>query len=136
MLLSAVKLSIQRRMAQSYSLPSEDGALAEFLNSALLYVASQAEPNVLLCSHLDGERNDVFRELPNNMYLCFPEYPDFSVQDRHLHMDEGALCQATIEATCFILSGDAKFDVVCTRWISIHVRNQINSFFCEEIKDD
>ena len=135
MLLSDVKMSIARRMSQSYSLPKSDDELSMYIYEALCYVAAQCEPSVLMQKY-DGEDVEVLRDMPDNFCIIKPEYPDFSEIDRHLNIDEGKLCFAVIYATCFILSGEAKFDTICNRWISIFRKNQLNAYACEEMEDD
>ncbi len=135
MLLSAVKTNITRKMSQSYTLPDNDDDLAMFVYEALCYVAAQCDPSVLMQKY-DGEDVEVLRDLPDNFCIIKPEYPDFSMSDRHLNIDEGELCFAVIYATCFILSGEARFDTVCTRWISLFRKNQLNAYACEEVEDD
>lgn len=134
MLLSAVKTSITRKMSQSYSMPKNDDDLSVYVYEALCYVAAQCEPSVLMQKY-DGENMDVLRDLPDNFCIVKPECPDFSVTNRHLNIDDGDLCFAVIAATCFILSGDAKFDALCSRWISIYRKNKLNAYACEEVTE-
>lgn len=134
MLLDAVKKSITLKMSQSYSMPSSDDELEMYVYEALCYVSSQCEPSVLLHKY-DGEDVSVLRDLADNFCIINPEYPDFSVEGRHLNIDEGELCFAVIVATCFILSGDAKFDALCSRWIGIYRKNKLNAYACDEVTE-
>ena len=134
MLLSEVKTSIERKMSQSYSMPQSDSELSMYVYEALCYVAAQCEPGVLIQKY-DGEDVDVLRDLPDNFCIVKPEYPDFSISNRHLNIDDGDLCFAVIAATCFILSGDVKFDTLCSRWISIYRKNKLNAYACEEVTE-
>ena len=102
---------------------------------ALLYVASQCEPSVLLQSSNDDEDIAVHRVLSEDIVIAMPEYPDFSQTTRHLQIDE-SLAYAVINAVCFLLSGENRFDNVCGRWIALYRKNQITAYSSEEVSED
>ena len=133
MLLSAVKTSITKNLEQSYGVPDDD-VLAEKVYEALLYVASQCEPQALLRKQYI-EDVDVYRKLPDGFCIILPEHPDFGHPERALKIDE-TLSYAVINATCFLLSGDGKYDVLCSRWMHIFRKNDLNAYACEEIKEN
>ena len=132
MLLSSVKKSITKNMEQSFKMPTDD-ILGEKVYEALLYVATQCEPQVLLKKkNVDDE--DEFRPLHSGFYVAMPEFPDFST-DRHLMIDE-ALSYAVVNFTCFLLGGNALFDTMTTRWIDTFRKNDLNAYAGEEINED
>lgn len=133
MLLSAVKTSIAKNLEQSYNMP-DDGVLAEKVYEAILYVATQCEPQVLLRKHY-VEDVVVYRKLSSGFCIVMPEYPDFSVAKRQLKIDE-TLVYAVINATCFLLSSENKFDIACARWIGLFRKNDLNAYAGEEIESD
>ena len=133
MTLGAVKVSIEKNMEQSYKMP-EDSVLSEKVFEAILYVATQCEPQVLLRKkYIDDDAE--YRRLRNDFFIAMPEYPDFSISDRHLQIDE-ALCYAVVNYTCFMLSGIALFDTVATRWITLFRKNDLNAYAGEEVHED
>ena len=120
-------------MEQSYKMPDDD-ILGEKVFEALLYIAALCEPQILLRKkHIDDDEE--FRSLKNGFFIAMPEFPNFSVSDRQLQIDE-ALSYAVINYTCFMLSGIALFDTVTTRWVSIFEKNTLNAYAGEEINED
>ena len=133
MTLGAVKVSITKNMEQSYKMP-EDDVLAEKVFEALLYVATECVPQVLLRKkYVDNDA--LYRDLKNGFFVTMPEYPDFDIADRQLMIDE-ALSYAVVNYTCFMLSGIALFDTVATRWMSLFKKNDLNAYAGEEINED
>ena len=133
MLLSSVKKSIVKNMEQSYKMP-DDEMLANKTYEAMLYVAAQCEPQVLIrMKHVDDDA--LFRDLKNGFYIMYPEYPDFLQESRSLQMDE-TLCYAVINYVCFMLSGKTDFDALASRWIFLFKKNDLNAFAGDEINED
>ena len=133
MLLSSVKKSIEKNLTGSYKVP-EDDVLEEKIYEAMLYVATQCEPSVLLRKkHVDEEAE--YRSLKDGFFLVLPEFPDFTYETRHLHIDE-SLVYAVINYVCFMLSGKVEFDTICSRWITSYRQNELNAYAGDEINED
>lgn len=133
MLLSSVKKSIEKKLDRSFKIPDDD-VLSHTIYEAMLYVAAQCEPQKLVC-YPDGEEKPVFRMLSEGRYITFPDFPNFEEEDKDIVMDE-MLSYAVIHETCFLLSGEEKFDQQCTRWISMFKRAEINGYYGDKINED
>ena len=132
MLLSDVKRAIEKGMERSYKIP-DDGVLEQKIYEAILFVASQCVPQVLL-RYEDGEGEPVFRKLPNKFFITLPEYPELSQVERHLMIDE-TLSFAVVNTVCFLLSGEEKFNLIANRWIFLYQKNDLTAWGMEEIDD-
>ncbi len=120
-------------MEQSYKMPP-DNVLEEKVFEALLYVATLCEPIVLLRKkYVDDDAE--FRALKNGFFIAMPEYPDFTLPERQLQIDE-SLSYAVVNYACFMLSGVALFDTVATRWVFAFRKNDLNAYAGEEIHED
>lgn len=119
-------------MERSFKLP-DDAVLEEKIYEAMLYVAVQCEPQVLLrYKHVDDD--PLYRDLKNGFYVMTPEYPNIQ-ENRHLQIDE-TLVYAVINHVCFLLSGKVDFDTSCSRWIANFRINDLNAFAGDEINEN
>jgi hypothetical protein len=116
MLLSKVKQSIDFKTKTKFKLPDNE-VLAEYINEAMLYVATRCDPTELIREPIEGE--EIFRMIEGGKVVIKPEYPDFSNPEQHVMIDE-VLIYAVINYAVFLLGKEVFYKQLADEDIAIY----------------